>query len=437
MIVRSTLTVLGLAMAVLAPAQAADFSRIGPLAPAASILAARPALREPALEFVYRVEGGNRPGTTTLDLARDFIAAREADGTVRIHDFALRRIIVADATHHGFTNGSLYGLVDFLRAETYNRRQERILFEKVHVADATKYFAPFWVQSELQILDPEDGTPDLVRREDAGGVHFSYDGVEIASYTRSKQVLTPDQGVMLRKFLAFNSSLHPRIIQDIVGSGYLPQHLSVTLPPMWKKPAAVWTLQSAAAVEAAYPLTADATPGLAPSQPPPLADVLPLMQAAVAGRAPGLHSAADYRAAIETAFAQGRNFQAALTAFEFILQYGAPAAGCAPSANCAGRRSSPAWASPSTTSATCCGSARGSSPTGRARSWPAPGKRCGRLSRGMRSRSPFPAGQTCAHCPVSWLISRGRRSTWFTSPALRPTLAWRMSGDLRWRTTTR
>ena len=55
---------------------------------------------------------------------------------------------------------------------------------------------------------------------------------------------------------------------------------------------------------------------------------------AVAGRAPGLRSAADYRAAIEAAFAQGRNFQAALTAFEFILQYGQSAAGCAPSTNC-------------------------------------------------------------------------------------------------------
>ncbi len=47
--VRSALAVLGLIFVLPAPAQAADFSRIGPLAPAASILAARPALHEPAL----------------------------------------------------------------------------------------------------------------------------------------------------------------------------------------------------------------------------------------------------------------------------------------------------------------------------------------------------------------------------------------------------
>src|SRR4051812_5964045 len=99
---------------------AADISQISPCSPAAAIISARPAQSEPTLEIMYKVEGGEA-ADLTIDLAKSFAARRQGNRII-IDDYALRRVITVDLTTLSFQNTSLYGLVDFLAAETFNRR---------------------------------------------------------------------------------------------------------------------------------------------------------------------------------------------------------------------------------------------------------------------------------------------------------------------------
>ncbi len=317
-------------LCVLSSAQAADLSQIGPAAPAKSLLDARPAIQEPGFEFVCKPDGA--AGTITVDIAKDFTAVSPDAMHETVYDYALRRILTLDDTVHSFHNTSLYAIVDFFAAETFNRRMLRGMLKGVKMQQATADMDPFWVQSELHVMDAEDGTPKIDRRAGKdGSVHFSHGGKEVASYTPSKQALTAEQGAGLTKFLRMATTLHPAIIDEIAASGFLPQHLSFALPPQQKKPAVAWTLQSFAVVKAAYPLRAGAKPELLTPQEAktqPIAELLPVMQAAIAGTAPGKKSIADYHAQIDAAMNKSALFPAAVLGFEFNLQYGTAATAC-------------------------------------------------------------------------------------------------------------
>jgi hypothetical protein len=319
----------------LSGAHAADLSHIGPTASAASLIAARGAVQEPALEFVYKIEGGS-PGTITVDLAQDF-SVIQRDNQLLIYDFALRRIITLDDPSHSFENASLYGMVDFFSAETYNRRVERDVLSKVKVADQVAALAPFWTQSQLHVMAPEDGTPKIDRRADTNGsIHFSYSGAEVASYVPSKHVLTKDEAARLSKFLRFYAPIHPGIIDDIAASGHLPDRLSYESVSATKVPTTIWTLQSAVPVKAAFPLLAGSKVLLPKfeGETAAVAGLIPVMQAAIAGSAPGRHSAEDYRASIDVALTAGKPFQAALIALELSEQYGKQSNDCAKPQGC-------------------------------------------------------------------------------------------------------
>ncbi|HEX3675531.1 MAG TPA: hypothetical protein VHU87_14770 [Rhizomicrobium sp.] len=315
----------------LGAAEAADLSQVGPDATAHALIAARPAVKEPGFEFVYAMAGGGASGTMTVDMAQDFTVVTRSPTVATIYDYALRRILTIDDESHDFQNISLYAMVDFFAHETANRRYLRGVMAQLHTPADTN--EPFWVQSELHVMDPEDGVPKIVRRAAKdGSVRFLYAGKEVASYSPSKQALTPEQGAAFARVLRMNSNLHPTIIAAIVASGHLPQRLTFALAPILKKPLAVWTLQSAAAVQDAYPLQSGAHPVLLPpgdAAAAPLAPLLPVMRAAIAGTAPGMKTAAQYHALIEAALAKQKLFQAALLALELNLQYGAAAANCA------------------------------------------------------------------------------------------------------------
>lgn len=311
-------------------ARAADFTKVGPQADAATLRAARPALHKKVTEAVYRVEGSGA-GLMTVDLADDFVAVRD-EAHVTIYDYALRRVIVLDTARHSFVNSSLYGLVDFRRAETYNRRVQRNMLAQLKATIDKRSLDPFWVQSELGILDPQDGVPDIARKEASDGVHFSYQDTEIASYQPGQTPLSAEQGAMLRKLLLMTTGLHPTIVREIAASGHLPQHLAVAQPVWQSKPDTVWTLQSVTDAAMDYPLPVDARPQLLETgaMSPLLADILPLMADAVASRAAGLRSPADYRAAAEKALAEGHAFDAALQILALGEQYRTDAIACPP-----------------------------------------------------------------------------------------------------------
>ncbi|HTT98402.1 MAG TPA: hypothetical protein VMF58_10155 [Rhizomicrobium sp.] len=309
--------------------KAADFAKTGPGASAASLIAARGNVNEPAVEFIYKIEGSD-PGTITVDLAQDFVSLSK-DRTLLIYDFALRRLITIDDASHSFLNASLYGAVDFFVSETFNRRFQRGALSSIKVSDQVRMLDPFWVQSQLHVMSPEDGTPKIERRAAATGtVHFLYGGAEIASYTPSTQALTKENGALLAKFLRYYGSLHPVVVDDIVASGRLPQRLSFESVGPEKTSDNVWTLQSAQPVHAVYPLlttsklTFPSFTGAASS----VASLVPTMQAAIAGKAPGRRTAEESRAATEAALKAQKPFQALLLALELNEQFGKQAAGC-------------------------------------------------------------------------------------------------------------
>ncbi len=114
-----------------ASANAADFSQIGPQASAIQIINARESAEQPVLELVYAVSGGEigPPTSLTIDLASNYTYVRGGQ-SAKIIDYKLRRSISLNETDHSFDNVSLYAMVDFKMAETFNRRMQRGLLQK-------------------------------------------------------------------------------------------------------------------------------------------------------------------------------------------------------------------------------------------------------------------------------------------------------------------
>jgi hypothetical protein len=313
-------------------AAAVELSTIGPDASAEALLAARPALSESALELVYDVKGGDAAGAITITVARDFsIVAKGRTSTV--YDYALRRIIMIDDGARSFQNSSLYALVDFLVAETYNRRLQRNLLSSAGLKRGADFMDPVWVQAELHVMDPEDGTPALDRSADPDGtINYLYKGSEVASYAPSKLPLAADDVERFKKALRVATTLHPTIIDEIGAGGFVPQRISFATPPMRKKPATQWTLRSALATTAAFPLR----PGdkaTMPALPAQVADLWPIMLAAKSGQGPGRRTPDEYRRAIEEAL-PGNPFKAAVLVFEDTLEFGTAAADCPDPGKC-------------------------------------------------------------------------------------------------------
>ena len=173
-------------------AHAADLNKTGPLAPSTALIMARGTVIEPSLEFVYSIASGTaQPATVTFDLAGDFSVA-DTGGELTTYDYALKRVLVLDDKAHSFHNISLYALVAAL--------------SRVSGVDAA--FAP------------------------------------------SKQALDKDQSAKLAKLLRAFTPLSAASVERIRASGTLPQTLSFGVGAQ----AQTWTLQSALAVKAAYPL---------------------------------------------------------------------------------------------------------------------------------------------------------------------------------------
>jgi hypothetical protein len=196
---RSAALAFALAACAALPARAADLKKTGPLAPSAGVIMARGTISEKALEFVYAVGDGSAaaPATVTFDLAKDFSGA-DTGGVLTTYDYAIRRVIVLDDKAHKFHNISLYALVASLA--------------QVAGVDAT--------------------------------------------FTPSKQALDPDQAARLAKLLRAFTPLSPAAVERIRASGYLPQTLAFGSGAQ----AQTWTLQSAVAVVAAYPMASSRKP---------------------------------------------------------------------------------------------------------------------------------------------------------------------------------
>lgn len=316
---------LAVAPAAAAELSQASLSQIGPLASGKSLLAARAQIKEDGIETTVKMTGGEKPDTVTLDIAEDFaVAYHVTDG--RIYDFALRRLLVLDDKARTVRNTSLYAYVDFAASETANRRMQRGALKAVKMTGDTTMLDPFWVQSELHVMAPQDGSPIIVRRADKdGSVHFSYDKKDVASYSLSKQVLTKAESATLARYLRYTSALHPTIIDEIAASGRMPSRIAFEQPPMRKLPQAVWVFEKPIAVKSVYPVRDGIKPDAAPSGSDvgstTVRDLMPVMQAAITGSASGKRTVDDYRKAIDAALHDDKLLQAVLLAFELHEQY--------------------------------------------------------------------------------------------------------------------
>jgi len=320
-----------------APAGAADFAKTGPQADAAEIRAARGPLTEPALKLAFTVEDNvTAPHAMIVESAPDFLYVEEA-GRGTIYDYRIRRIVELDSARHVFNNDSLYAIVDFAVLETANRRFQRDTLAATKAPDQAVMLDPFWVQSELHVIDPADPAALLDRTTSAGGAaYFSSHDKPAASFSLSGQALSADERIGFARFLRMRAAIHPKIADALVASGKLPQRLSFVMPPMMKKPDVTWTLKSVERTRVPYPLLTAYSPELLPvgSKDPAilaLQALLPTMLAATRN-AKGARSIADYRAAINGALQKRQPFQAVLLGLELTLQYGKQAGDCPPRA---------------------------------------------------------------------------------------------------------
>ncbi|HEX4859925.1 MAG TPA: hypothetical protein VFV07_01725 [Rhizomicrobium sp.] len=191
-----------------------------------------------------------------------------------IYDYALKRVIVLDDKAHSFHNISLYTLVASLQG--------------MSVVDAT--------------------------------------------FTPSKQALDGDQGARLIKLLRAFTPLSPEAVERIRASGYLPQTLSFGSGTATQ----TWTLQSATAVKAIYPMASSRrSPKLDMSDvQKAFGDAVGAVIAAGGAGAQGKRAQKDLRAAIEHALTTKHAFQALLLSYEMADQYGAASGGCAKTKPC-------------------------------------------------------------------------------------------------------
>jgi len=314
------------------PGHTADLAQVGPQASAAQITAARGNLSEPILRIVFDVSGGSHtaPATMTIDLAPDYVFVRDEKSST-IYDYKLRRIIELDEPQHRFSNGSLYATADFRFAETFNRRYERRLLSAAKVEQAADMFDPFWVQSELHVMDPADPVPVVDRRSATDGIHFSYKSNEIAAFSFSEEKIGASEKTAFGHVLQERTILHPSIIAALLADDRLPERLSFAMPPIRKKDAELWVLRSAGRMTATYPLTGDyvAEQTKAGIGSTALAGLVPFMLDAVAGRAgSGPRPVAQYHALIDEALRKKAGLQAVLLAFEVNEQYGEPSLAC-------------------------------------------------------------------------------------------------------------
>ncbi len=311
---------------------AADLNQTGPQASAAQIIAAHGPVESTALHITFSEKLDQNPAhTVTADIADTYIFVKRPDQSV-LTDYALKRVIFIDNTKRTFVNISLYAEAERHYAEAYNRRFLRKMLAKAGVNNAPPDMRnAFWAQQELGVEDPEDGAVEISATSAEGGsTKFTSAGEVVANFTPSDNHLSLAERAEFSRFLYGSASLHPQIINAILASGAVPKQLFYVTMIVGKRKSVQWTLSSVARSTAAYPLepeSANKSLSVGPSD-QAVADLMPVMLSAVAGKAPGMRSLSDYNSQIDGALKQDNYFEAFLTYLEMTLQYGQGAGIC-------------------------------------------------------------------------------------------------------------
>jgi hypothetical protein len=291
------------------------------------------------LQLVFdRTRDGEAMPPLTAWIGADYFALVDGE-RVTITDLRLRRRFVVDRRAGTLVNFSLYGDVMFRRVELVRRIEiATALTKEPDHAALPESLDRFWIESELGIAGADKLPAAMEQRQEGDTTQFLYGKQKVAAVTPSDTAIPRGLGHSYVTFLRRTLPLHPSIARWLGQTDHVPKQLEFISEARGKAEKMTLHLRSAATIDADFPMPPHLTLVLLPwgTNDPDVAlmrEILPhvteaMAQGAAADRATRI---AEYRAAIDRDFKEGRKFAAALRLTELALRWGRSATECDPS----------------------------------------------------------------------------------------------------------
>lgn len=268
----------------------------------------------------------------TVVIADDFLdVTRGARRTV--YDFKLRRVIELDLNARRFSSTSLYAGIAF---RVFERRNRTALGTALRGATLPEGMKPFWVESQLGVIDPAQPRPAIQNQRAAdGSLTFRFEGADVVRFVPSAEAVPDAERVRFARALRYLTQIHPTILDQILAANIVPATLTYVGVATTAKSSVTLILKSVDRLSVEFPLAADFTSETLRNEPndalgSALNGIVPLMLQAVAGQyGAGARSVEASHAMIGDALGSGATFQAVLLSFELMLQHGQQAVTCA------------------------------------------------------------------------------------------------------------
>lgn len=210
------------------------------------------------LQIAYQKSIGGKEQPIALGLAADYDYA-DANGTRSLHDYKLRRLLTV-GPERAYVDNSLYALVWHRVAELQNRANliKAISAAKIDAAKLPPVSSdPFWMESDLGVIDLALPRPEIARSEEGGGSRWTVKGEEVAAVKFGTDSVPAALRPGLRRFWGELLTVHPTIIDAIAASGQLPDEMRFKMMTANGAEEVHWLLKGAKWVPSVpYPLTA-------------------------------------------------------------------------------------------------------------------------------------------------------------------------------------
>lgn len=215
------------------------------------------------LQIAYQKEVGGKEQPIALGLAADYDYA-DANGVRSIHDYKLRRLLTV-GPDRAYVDNSLYALVWHRVAEMQNRAglMKAVSAAKIDAAKLPPVSSdPFWMESDLGVIDPALPRPEIARSEEGGWIRWTVKGEEVAAVKFAADFVPTALRPGLRRFWGELLTVHPTIVDAIAASGRLPEELRFRMMTVKGAEDVHWLLKGAKWVASVpYPLAAGLVAG--------------------------------------------------------------------------------------------------------------------------------------------------------------------------------
>ncbi len=156
-----------------------------------------------------------------------------------VYDFKNKKIYDINQVEKNYVQRSLFGNLAFRQAELSNRIFLHEMMEKAFKGQkAALFFDRFYSEElfSLCLADKNSGYK-IAKSKKALQDIYSYNNVQVASFTPDSSALSGDKRRQFSRFLIYSTHLHPTIRLDIEKQGRLPKALSCYLenPPVAKE----------------------------------------------------------------------------------------------------------------------------------------------------------------------------------------------------------